>query len=70
MEKLPRPVKLFQWLVTITVKNLHFISSLNFSSFDFQALDLHLPLSTTCDVCHRKSMRNLVILYLEQGLNK
>lgn len=38
--------KLFQWLITLTGKNLHLVSSLNLFSFSFQLLNLILTLSS------------------------
>uniref|UniRef100_A0A674J6F9 C-type lectin domain-containing protein n=1 Tax=Terrapene triunguis TaxID=2587831 RepID=A0A674J6F9_9SAUR len=44
--------KLFQWLITLTGKNVHLISNLNLSSFNFQPLDhlilLHLTKEGKC----------------------
>lgn len=44
-ESITYPGKLFQRLITLTVKNLYLISNLNFSGFSFQPLDLVMPLS-------------------------
>lgn len=44
-ESITYPGKLFQRLITLTVKNLYLISNLNFSGSSFQPLDLVMPLS-------------------------
>lgn len=44
-ESITYPSKLFQRLITLTVKNLYLISNMNFSGFSFQPLDLVMPLS-------------------------
>ena len=45
-ESSPLLDKLYQWLITLTLKNKHLISSLNLPNFSFETLDLIMPFST------------------------